>query len=218
MTQKIKLFGFWRSIATYRVRIGLSLKGQAFEESSVDLLKGDQFEQSFRQMNAQANVPVLLFGENMLSQSMAILEYLEEVYPEPALLPTDPLERARIRAFSFITIADTHPLTVPRIRKYLADNFNASDEDIGNWAQNWIRLALDAMEQKLSERTTSTTYCFTDQPSFADIALTAQTRAAGVFDLKLDQWPLVSAIEQKCLELDAFSRHTPQKMFAALQN
>jgi maleylacetoacetate isomerase len=218
MSEKFELYGFWRSIATYRVRIALALKGLEWEEHSVDLIKGEQYADSLVKLSSQASVPIILMEAGHLTQSLAILEYLEEVYPDPPLLPRDPMERAQIRSFALITIADTHPLLVPRVRKYLAENFNADEGDITRWGQNWTGLALEGMEKRLSGRVEKTSYCFGNQPGLADIALTAQVSAASLFEYPLDKVPLVSEIYGECLKLEAFSRHSPKEMLAKLES
>lgn len=214
MAEKFELYGFWRSIATYRLRIALALKNLDWEENSVDLLKGEQFADSLVKMSSQASVPILTLETGHLTQSLAIIEYLEEVYPEPPLLPNDPLERAQVRSFALITIADTHPLTVPRVRKYLAENFNADNEAINGWARNWIRLAMEGMERRLSKRTENTRFCFGNQPGLADIALIAQVSAAGLFEYPMEKVPLVSQVSDECMKLEAFHLHSPKEMLA----
>jgi len=152
MKDSVHLHGFWRSLGTYRIRIALALKGISYTEDSVNLLTGEQFKGDVARLNPQCVVPVMLHKDAVLTQSLAILEYIEECHPNSPLLPKNALERAKVRAFALISIADTHPLTVPRTRKQLAERFNASDDDIEAWAGHWSKLGLQAMETRLQER------------------------------------------------------------------
>ncbi|MCZ6452771.1 MAG: maleylacetoacetate isomerase, partial [Alphaproteobacteria bacterium] len=146
----MKLYGYWRSLAAFRVRIALNLKGIPFEVESMDLVKGDQFSDAYRKINPQMVVPTLVDGDSVLTQSMAILEYLDECHPEPPLLPADAAERARVRAICMISVADIHPLLVPRIRKYITQEMGHSEEELMAWIHNWMTTGLAAMEEKLA--------------------------------------------------------------------
>lgn len=207
-----RLFGFWRSLATYRVRIALSLKGQVWEETMVDLLAGEQYSGDVARLNPHHTVPVLLDGQNALTQSFAILEYLEEKFPHPPLLPADPIMRAHARALALTTVADAHPLTVPRVRKRLAEQFGAGDGDIQSWAQNWQLSALSAIEARLVARDVQHPFCFGSEPGMADICLASHLAGSALYGTPLDQFPITVAINERCLELDAFSTTAPQAM------
>jgi maleylpyruvate isomerase len=200
MKDTVHLYGFWRSLATYRVRIALALKGIDFDEDYVDLLAGEQFQGEVARLNPQNSVPVLTSQDASLTQSLAILEYIEECFPEPPLLPANPLDRARVRAFALITIADSHPLVVPRVRKHLQEQLNASDDDVEAWGGHWSKLGLQAMETRLQEREKHTTFCFSDEPGLADIGLASQVTGAGYFGITIDG---LSAIEQVMTEISA---------------
>ncbi len=209
-----QLYGYWRSQAAYRVRIALSLKGRKWQEELVDLLKGEQFSGPVAQHNPHHAVPVLIDGPHVLTQSFAILEYLEETYPDPPLLPADPLARAHARAFALISVADGHSMLVPRARKRLAEQFGASDEAIKSWAQHWQTLALQAMETRLADREVQDPYCFGTTPGFADICLAAHVAGAQNAGTSLEPFPHVLAINQRCHELDAFSTNAPRVILA----
>ena len=204
-----QLYGYWRSQAAYRVRIALSLKGRDWNEELVDLLKGEQFAGPVAQHNPHHTVPVLIEGTRVLTQSLAIIEYLEEIYPDPPLLPRDPFMRARIRAFSLIAVADCHSLVVPRARKRLTEQFKASPADVTSWINYWQILALAAMERSLAEREVQSPFCFGDTPGLADICLAAQVAGCQNSDTPVDGFERIMAINGRCQELEAFSATHP---------
>jgi maleylacetoacetate isomerase len=139
----MKLFSFWRSLASFRVRIALKIKDLNFDVVSKDLLNGDQFNPDYINLNPQGMVPALVLDDgDILTQSVAILEYLKEVYPDPPLMPRDPMARARVRAISMIAVADTHPLVVPRVRKYILQKIGLDDASLKSWIVNWSELGL----------------------------------------------------------------------------
>jgi maleylacetoacetate isomerase len=213
----LQLFGFWRSLATYRVRIGLRLKGIAWEEEIVDLLKGEQYRDAFAARNPQQRLPVLVLDDGRtLAQSLAILEYLEETRPEPPLWPADRYERARARQFALISIADSHPLIVPRIRHRLAETFGADEAAIEAWGRHWMDQGLRAMEALLArpERPQGV-FCHGEAPTIADIALASHCAGAGYFNCPLDPYARVRAILERCMTLPAFSETHPLAVKAA---
>src|SRR3954471_11610708 len=152
----MKLYGFWRSLATYRVKVALGLKGVAVDEVSIDLLKGKQHEADYKVVNPQAVVPALVLdgGGPPLFQSIAIMEYLEETKPQPALLPKDPRGRARVRGLALICVADGHPLVVPRIRTYMEKELKLDEATRNKWLAHWSLEALKAIEVHLKEKET----------------------------------------------------------------
>jgi maleylacetoacetate isomerase len=215
-TEPLQLFGFWRSLATYRVRIGLRLKGIAWTEESVDLLKGEQYREAFAARNPQQRLPVLVLGDGrMLAQSLAILEYLDELRPEPPLWPEDRYERALARQFALISIADSHPLIVPRIRQHLARTFGADEAAIEAWGRHWMDQGLAAMEALLARPDRQGAFCHGDTPTIADIALASHCAGAGYFDCPLDPYPAVRRVLERCMALPAFSETHPLALKAA---
>lgn len=206
----MKLYGYWRSLAAFRVRIALNLKGIPFEVESMDLVKGDQFSDAYRKINPQMVVPTLVDGDSVLTQSMAILEYLDECHPEPPLLPADAAERARVRAICMISVADIHPLLVPRIRKYITQEMGHSEEELMAWIHNWMTTGLAAMEEKLAGDSATGTYCHGDSVTLADLCLVPQVGAAGMFGVDTGTYPTAKRIFETCLQLPAFFDARPQ--------
>ena len=206
----MKLYGYWRSLAAFRVRIALNLKGIPFDVESMDLVKGDQFSDAYRKINPQMVVPALVDGGTVLTQSMAIMEYLDEVHPEPPLLPADPADRARVRSICMISVADTHPLVVPRIRKYITQEMGHSDEELTAWIQNWMTTGLAAFEEKLAGDVETGTYCHGDSVTMADLCLVPQVGAAGMFGIDTAAYPNNKRIFEACLQLPAFFDARPQ--------
>jgi len=208
----MKLFSFWRSLATYRVRIALNLKGITPEEViEVNLMKGQQREDAFRKVNPMMAIPALVDGEGpALFESLAIVEYIDEVHPHPPLLPVEPKARARVRGLAQIVAADSHPLIVPRVREYLAHEFKIDEAGVMRWAQHWHRTALGALETHLQDKATGR-YCHGDQITIADICLATQAAGAGFFKIDLAQFPTVKRIVDTCNQNDAFARAHPLK-------
>jgi len=206
----MKLYGYWRSLAAHRVRIALNLKGIPFEGESLDLIKGEQFSDAYRRINPQMVVPALIDGDTVLTQSMAILEYLDEVHPAPPLLPADPVGRARVRSIALISVADTHPLLVPRIRKYLTQELGHSEAELNAWIGNWMTKGMAAMEEQLAGNPATGTYCHGEQPTIADICLVPQFGAAGLFGIDTAAYPTSKRIFQACLKVPAFYDARPQ--------
>ena len=212
--EPLQLFGFWRSLATYRVRIGLRLKRLPWTEEIVDLLKGEQYRESFATRNPQQRLPVLVLGDGrMLAQSLAILEYLDELRPEPPLWPAQPYQRALARQYALISIADCHPLIVPRIRQHLAKTFGADEAAIEAWGRHWMDQGLGAMEALLArpERPQGA-FCYGETPGIADIALASHCAGAGYFACPVDPYAGVQAILERCMALPAFSETHPLKV------
>ena len=209
----MKLYGFWRSLATYRVKVALGLKGLQAEEVSIDLLKGKQHEQDYLRVNPQAVVPALVLddGGPPLFQSLAILEYLEETAPRPPLLPKDARGRARVRGLALIGVADGHPLVVPRIRGYLEKTLGIEESKRNDWLAHWTLKSLQAMEAHLKEKDTGR-YCHGDAVSLADICLAGQAIAAtAYFKCDTSSVPAAMRIYEECMKLEAFSRPHPMK-------
>ena len=207
----MKLYTYFRSQASFRVRIALNLKGIAREDSFLHLEKGDQFAAAYQTINPQMVVPTLIDGDIKLFQSLAILEYLEEQFPEPPLLPTDAQARAWVRGIALINAADSHPLIVPRVRHYLTDVLKVSDEQRLAWIQHWLNAGLQAMETLLTEHSSSGGFCHGDRPTIADICLVTQVTPAKTFDLALDRYPRLMRIYESCMAISAFADAHPSK-------
>jgi len=209
----MRLYGFWRSLATYRVRVALALKGVEAHEVSVDLLQGTQHGDDYKAVNPQSVVPSLVIDEDgaPLFQSLAILEYLEEKYPQPPLLPRDARGRARVRGLALIVACDGHPLIVPRIRNYLERELHVDEAARNRWLQHWTLKALEALEAHLAKERETGRFCHGDAPTFADICLAGQVFAAGYFDAKTTAMPTVRRIFDECMKIDAFDRSQPLK-------
>ncbi|MGA7485946.1 MAG: maleylacetoacetate isomerase [Xanthobacteraceae bacterium] len=207
----MKLFSFWRSLATFRVRIALNLKGLVPDEVvDVDLIKGKQREDAFRAVNPQMLLPALLDGEGpVLFQSLAIIEYLDETHPQPPLLPPSPRARARVRGLAQIVACDSHPLLVPRVREYLEHELGLDEPARLKWIHNWIGAALSALEANLSGAKETGRYCHGDAITLADICLVSQAAGANFYKLDLAPYPTVRRIVDACMQHDAFARAHP---------
>jgi maleylacetoacetate isomerase len=215
----MKLYGFWRSLATYRVRAALALKGVDATEVSVNILQGAQHKDDYKSVNPQSVVPALVVDDGApLFQSLAILEYLEETHPQPPLLPRDPRGRARVRGLALIVACDAHPLIVPRIRSYLEREMHVDEAARNRWLQHWTLLALETLEAHLSAERETGRFCHGDAPTLADICLTGQVFAAGYFNVATTSVPTVERIFAECMKLDAFERSQPLRQPDAPKN
>ena len=208
----MKLYGYWRSLATCRVRIALNMKKVAFEEVGLDLLRGDQHAESYKAVNPQSVVPSLVIDDDApLFQSMAILEYIEETWPNPPLLPIDPRGRARVRGLAQIIVSDTHPLITPRVREYLEKELKIEEARRNGWIKNWVMKGLQSVEAHLVKDTETARYCHGSIPTFADICLASQVFGAQLFGFDLSGLPTVTRVFTECMKLDAFDRAQPLK-------
>jgi maleylacetoacetate isomerase len=209
----MKLYGFWRSLASLRVRIALNLKGLKFEETAVDLLKGQQFTDAYKALNPQSVLPALILDDRgpPLFQSLAILEYLDETHPQPPLLPKDARGRARVRGLALISAADGHPLVVPRIRNFLDKELGVDEAGRNKWLQHWTLKALEAYESHLATERETGRFCHGDQPTLADICLVGQVFGGKFFNCDLAGVPTVGRIFAECMKLEAFDRAQPLK-------
>jgi len=208
----MKLYGFWRSLATYRVRVALALKGVEAEQQYINLLQGVQHGDDYKAVNPQSVVPALVIDDGPpLFQSLAIIEYLEETSPEPPLLPKDPRGRARVRGLSMIVACDAHPLIVPRIRNYLEREMHLDEAARNRWLQHWTLKALEALEAHLANERETGKFCHGDRPTMADICLASQVFAAGYFDTPTTGVATVKRIFDECMKIDAFDRSQPTK-------
>lgn len=208
----MKLYSFWRSLATYRVRIALNLKGLKADVIDVDLMKGRQREAEYRAVNPMMTIPALLDGDGPpLFESLAIIEYIDETHPQPPLLPSGAKARARVRGLAQIVAADSHPLIVPRVREYLVHEYKVDDAGVHKWAQHWHRTALEALESHLANEKDTGTFCQSNQITIADICLASQVAGAGFFKVDLAPYPTVARIAAECAKNDAFARAHPSK-------
>ena len=210
----MKLYGYWRSLASLRVRIALNLKGVKFEETPIDLLKGQQFADTYKALNPQSVLPALILDEGgpPLFQSLAILEYLDETHPQPPLLPKDARGRARVRGLALISAADGHPLVVPRIRNFLEKELHVDEAGRNKWLQHWTLKALEAYESHLASERETGRFCHGDAPTIADICLASQVLGAtGYFNCDTSGVPGVMRIFGECMNIDAFDRSQPLK-------
>jgi maleylacetoacetate isomerase len=216
----MKLFSFWRSLATFRVRIALNLKGLVPEEVvDVDLIKGHQREESFRKVNPQMLLPALIDDDGpILFQSLAIMEYLDETHPQLPLLPYEPRGRARVRALAQIVACDSHPLLVPRVREFLEHELKLDEPTRLKWIHNWIGEALRALEANLVGSPQTGRYCHGDAITIADICLVSQATGANFFKYDLAPFPTVRRIVDDCMKHDAFARAHPLRQPGAPQS
>ncbi len=203
------LYSYWRSSAAYRVRIALALKGLAYDVSPVDLLAGAQSGVGYALLNPQGLVPYLIDGAAGLNQSLAIIEYLDETYPEPPLLPGDAVARARIRAAALTIACDVHPLNNLRVLQYLKGPLAVADEDVNIWARHWIEAGLRPLEE-IAEASTGRFLCG-DSITVADVCLVPQLYNARRFRAGLDRFPALTAIDRRLDEHPAFVAARPDR-------
>jgi maleylacetoacetate isomerase len=208
----MKLFSFWRSLATYRVRIALNLKGIPPDEVvDINLMQGQQRAAEFRAVNPMMAIPALIDGEGpALFESLAIIEYLDEVHPHPPLLPADPRGRARVRGLAQIVACDSHPLLVPRVREYLEHQLKLDEPTRMAWCRHWITEALTALETHLKGKETGR-FCHGDAVTVADICVVSQAAGAKFFQVDTGPFPTVNRIVDRCQAIDAFARAHPLK-------
>ena len=209
----MKLFSYWRSLATYRVRIALNLKGIALDEViQVNLHQGKQREEAYRKLNPMMALPALVEDDgNVLFESLAILEYLDETHPEPPLLPKEPKARARVRGLAQIIACDTHPLIVPRVREYLVNAYKADEAGVNKWGHHWHTVSLNALESNLANSKETGRFAQGDQITIADICLCGQAVGAAYFKVDLAPYPVFRRIVEECNRIEAVARAHPLK-------
>ncbi len=205
----MKLYNFFRSGTSHRLRIALNLKGIATDYVAVDLRVEEHLKDAFKSVNPQQFVPALDTGEQVLIQSPAIIEWLEEKYPTPALLPADAEARAHVRALAAIVGCDIHPLNNRRILETLRKQFGANEDVINTWCATWISAGFDAYEALIAADTQRGRFSFGDKPTIADVYLIPQIESSRRFKVDLSRWPKICAIEKACNELDAFKNAAP---------
>ena len=208
----MKLYGFSRSSAAFRVRIALNLKGIAWEHVNISLPDGDQFDDGYRKLNPQGRVPTLIDGDKILYQSMAILEYLEETQPKPAFLPSDPLGRARVRGLADIIACDIHPLNNLAILKFLGGEMGVDKDAVDvTWYQHWIYEGFDALEAHLANDSDTGTFAHGETPGLVDICIVPQVFNAERYKCDLSAYPRLISIFAECMKLDAFDSAQPSR-------
>lgn len=205
----MKLYSYHRSSAAYRLRIALNLKGIDYQHETVNLLTGEEQQHTYAALNPEKLVPILENAGRIFFQSMAILEYLDEVYPQDPILPDNAIDRAWVRALSNIIACDTHPLNNLRVLKYLVSELNADETEKLAWYQHWIEESFRAFESHLRESVRGL-YCFGDRPGMADILLIPQVYNARRFEVDMAQFSIIDQIDQQCLSLPAFKAAAPE--------
>jgi len=212
----MRLYDYFRSTASYRVRIVLNLKGIDYQSQVVNLLQGEENSDAYLKFNPQGLVPSLeLENKQIITQSLAICEYLEEVYPEPALLPEDPVSRAEVRAFAQSIACDIHPLNNLRVLKYLVNDLKVSEPNKLVWYQHWVAEGFQALEASLQQRPEST-YCFGETPTLADVCLVSQMFNARRFECDISSYPRLVEITEQCEQLEAFQKAQPESVNLSL--
>ena len=213
MSDRLCLYSYWRSSAAYRVRIGLNLKGLPYEIAPVHLLRdgGEQHSENYRATNPQQLVPVLQHGFRTLRQSLAILEYLDEMWPEPALLPATARDRQRVRALAQLVACEIHPLNNLRVLQYFERDWGVPQAERDVWVRHWINEGFSAFEALLQDHPSTGTYCDGHMPTIADCCLIPQVYNARRYGVSMDPYPNIVRIEQACLELPAFDAARPER-------
>jgi maleylpyruvate isomerase len=204
----IQLYGFWRSNASFRVRVALALKKLPFEEIEIDILSGRQFDAGYAEVNAEHVVPTFVHDGHRIFQSLAIMEYLDDIQPEPRLLPADAKERAYVRSLALVAVADAHPLIVPRVRKYLGQAFGADVAAVESWCRYWTAEGLATYERLLTRRPAAP-FALGATPTIADICIAGQIIIGNLYKLDLAAFPGVAALGKRCFELPAFAGAHP---------
>lgn len=207
----LTLYDYWRSSAAYRVRIALNLKGLSYDSVPVSLLKGEQHSVTYRTQNPQGLVPLLASDKGRFGQSLAIIEYLNETYPTPPLLPSDPEARAMVRAMAYMVACDIHPINNLRVVQYLTSQLGASEAQKTAWIHHWMKEGFAALEVLAKQAGSSGKFCLGSVPTLADICLVPQMYNARRFKLELSPYPTLVAIDAHCMSLRAFIAAQPEK-------
>jgi maleylacetoacetate isomerase len=206
----MKLYGFWRSSAAYRVRIALAIKGLTYDAVSVHLTKGEHNKPEYGAINPQHLVPVLEDDTERLYQSLAIIQYLEDIHPEPSLIPADPVESSRVRSLALIVACEIHPLNNPRVLNYLTNTFAITDQQRREWYHHWIKVGFTALEKRLVDERLTGRFCHGDAPTLADVVLVPQVANARRFKVDLAPFPTIVRIDAECAKLPAFQAAAPE--------
>jgi maleylacetoacetate isomerase len=214
----MKLYGYWRSSAAYRVRIALALKNLSYEYLSINLATGAHRMPEYGEVNPQQLVPVLMEGDEPQYQSLAIIDYLEETHPHPPLLPRDPLERSRVRSLAMIIACEIHPLNNPRVLNYITGQLGATEEQKLAWYAHWVSDGFSALERRLATERWTGRYCHGDTPGMADACLVPQVANAVRFKVDLAPFPTICRINETCLEHEAFRKAAPENQPDAVKS
>jgi maleylacetoacetate isomerase len=209
----MKLYSFFRSSASYRVRIALNLKNIPYDQAPIHLRRGggEQLMPAYTAINPQALVPALDDDGKILTQSLAIIEYLEEKYPQPPILPTDPADKALVRSMAMVIACEVHPIQNLRVLNYVKATYNQTDAQVNHWAQHWIDLGLGALEQIITAQPNRGKFCFADTPTLADICLVPQLGNARRYGCDPAKYPAIVEIEKNCMAIPAFASAAPEK-------
>ena len=209
----LRLYSFWRSSAAYRVRIALNLKGQAYETVPVHLVRdgGEQHAADFAALNPQELVPVLMYGGRVLRQSLAIIDFIDETWPEPPLMPSVARDRQRVRAIAQMIACEIHPLNNLRVQKYLETTFAATEAQREEWNRHWITSGFEALEKVLADNPSTGTFCEGDVPTMADCCLVPQVYNGKRFKVDMARFPTIRRINDACLEIEAFDAARPER-------
>jgi maleylacetoacetate isomerase len=205
------LYGYFRSSAAFRARIALNLKGIKPELRFVHLLRdgGEQHTADYKALNPQELIPALVHDGHTITQSLAIIEYLDEIVPQPPLLPSDSYGRARCRELAYVVACDIHPVNNLRVAQFLKRTYNISDDDVVGWQRHWIEVGFGALETMLSSSPHTGKFCHGDTPTIADICLIPQVANARRAKLEIETWPTIARIEQTALAHPAFAAALP---------
>lgn len=205
----MKLYNFFRSGTSHRLRIAMNLKGLSADYIAVDLRVEEHLKEAFKSVNPQGLVPALGVDDKVLIQSPAIIEWLEETHPTPALLPKDPYDRAHVRAMAAVVGCDIHPINNRRILEYLRKNFGANEDAINTWCGTWISDGFHALEGLLAADQHRSGFCFGNTPTLADVYLIPQIESSRRFKVDLSEWPLIAEVEKNCMQIEAFKKAAP---------
>jgi maleylacetoacetate isomerase/maleylpyruvate isomerase len=205
----MELYNYFRSSASYRVRIARALKGLDYGYKAVHLARSEHLQESYIAVSASRLVPLLVDGDHAFSQSLAIIEYLDESHPQPPLLPATPADRARVRALAMDIACEIHPLNNTRVLRYLVHDLKLSEDDKNRWYRHWVETGLEAVERQLAAR--PSLFCHGQAPTLADCLLVPQIFNARRFDCRLDHVPQVMKVFDACMSLDAFEQTRPER-------
>jgi maleylacetoacetate isomerase/maleylpyruvate isomerase len=207
----MELYSYFRSSASYRVRIALALKGLVADYRAVHLPSNQQLSESYAAVAASRLIPLLCDGDAVLTQSLAIIEYIDETHPQPPLLPADPLGRARVRALALDIACEIHPLNNLRVLRYLVRDLKLTDADKDRWYRHWVETGLETVERQIAGHPATGRFCHGDAPTLADCVLVPQIFNARRFDCRLDHVPTVMRVFDACMALEAFDATRPER-------